>query len=218
MSTEIPKQPHPGDNSVLQEPCAAGHNLSHEVFADPVEFLSTLKSTLAKANPDDPDNVTYRDLIAYASGNGDPRGRAAAAIAAQHWPELRNLDNAVTPHMSSKGVGLSADELDQDIDFARGNVQKELLNEQLGDGGQAAVLGVAAVGFTAGGFSTLPAPFLSIPSFITAAGFAAGFAVEANETFQAPGRFKAKVSQDQHLLAGWHEVNGDAGGKNPITR
>jgi len=210
MATEIPKQPHPGDDAVHLQPIAASHNLSQEVFANPVDFLTTLKSTLPKANPDDPDNVSYRDLVAYAAGNVDPRGRAAAAIAAQHWPELRDLDNAVTPNLPKSGFGLSSDELNRDIDFAKGNVQSEVLNEQLGDGGTAAVFGAGAVGFTAAGFYTLPALFLSVPAFAAAGGLATGAVVLAKEAYDAPGEFQAKVSQDQHLLASWQGINGDS--------
>jgi hypothetical protein len=131
----------------------------------------------------------------------------------QHWPELRNLSNVLDVNVGNRGAGLSAEELSTDIDFARGTVQKEYLNQVLGSGGQAVIFGAATIGFAAATASTFPIPFLSIPAAGAAGIFGIGFGTEAYDTYRAQQEFDTRVSLDQKMLNSWANI-----GSNEIKR
>jgi hypothetical protein len=70
MSTEIPKQPQAGDQAIHVQPNAASHSLSQEIFANPVDFLTTL--TIPKMSRTAISRHTHRVAAIPGAGRRQP--------------------------------------------------------------------------------------------------------------------------------------------------
>jgi hypothetical protein len=209
-TTEIAAQTQRGDNVAHGNVDSREHNLSQQAFANPVDFLTTLQSIMPKVNPQHPDDVSRNDLIVYASQGGDSRGRAAAAIAAAHYDQLRQLPNVSRIDSNDPQInGLSAREIGLDIDLAKGDVQGELTKRELINGGLTASLALATAGLGAVTAASLEIPPLAALSGFCTVAVAAVVGINAVDLYNLPHDLQAKATQDQHVLAGWPGINGD---------
>jgi hypothetical protein len=188
--------------------------LSAYVFSNPQEFLQTLKNDFHKFglperrrldSPGDaivgPDSITENDLIAYAHNGDDPKDRAAAQIAADHFDQLRRMSG-------SAALSITEDDLDVDMRLLQGRTTKEIAENVLGDGTLALVTGITAAVSGTGAvlLSETPPVALGCGALALLMGSATG--LEVVMAFKEPGRIKALAKQDQQLLYSWKGING----------
>jgi len=104
----------PDDHVPQPSESASASHINQAIFADPADFLTTLRSAVIKAHPHTATDVGLSDLELFASTGDNPRERAAAAVAAAHYDKLIHL-----PCISSflgprevEGSGLSTERID----------------------------------------------------------------------------------------------------------
>jgi hypothetical protein len=203
----------PSERSLEQAttPPEATHaqNLSQQVFANPVDFLTTLKSILPKANPRDPDEVDKNDLIAYSVTGADAQGRAAASIAVAHFSQLTDLTNVTNANPNDPFYQtLSADKINDDINLVNKNVQgRTIESEALSAGATVAEAGVTAV-LGAATMAAAPEAFpLAVGVGMATAAMAAVTGLSVGGMIKLPAQLQAKVSEAQTLYS-WQGING----------
>ena len=104
----------------------ASSSLSAQVFANPADFLQVLKGDFKQIAQSDPGKITESDLIAYSEHGSDPQGRMAAKIAAEHYSDLQALANSAIEKTAVPSNGISANDLQTDINLVNGNIQGSL--------------------------------------------------------------------------------------------
>jgi hypothetical protein len=186
-------------------------NLSEAVFANPVDFLTTLKTVLPKANPADPDKVTQNDLIKYSKNGDNQKDREAAATAAVHYNDLRQLPTDF--NLLYKNVlkdGLSAKEVGLDIDLAAGKLQGDESNLQSVNYRDAAVTGVVTAGATVAAIASVEFPPAAFVIGTVAVANSILAASEVSTALRTPEIAQNASRQTQAILAGWPEINGSS--------
>jgi|GEM_PF-4209402 len=112
-------------NFALQDPLK--QDLSAQVFANPEDFLTTLRAAIPKISPNHADVVSEANLFDYMYHGADPKLRAVAAVAYNHFKDLDNFglvekrDNPICT--------------DQKISTAELTIDLEMLQENLGKAG-----------------------------------------------------------------------------------
>jgi hypothetical protein len=206
MTAELPN--HAIDAPKAGSSAADSNHLSQVVFANPQDFLTTLQSILPKVNPADPDDVGKSDLINYSTRGDNAQDKAAAAIAANHFDQLRQLPTTIFGDYSiGDKTGLNQVEVGLDRELASGNLQPEIQVRQMqdaviaiGSGATAAVLGACA-GL---GVEAPPVALVLGAAAVTAGILGAGTVLDA-VTLQS--RAASKSTQDRSILASWPELN-----------
>jgi hypothetical protein len=193
---------------------SADATLSAYVFSNPQEFLQTLKNDFHKFgvserarldSPGDaivgPDAITENDLIVYAHSGVDPKDRAAAQIAADHFDQLRRMSG-------STALSITEDDLDLDMRLLQGQTRKEIAEDVLGHGACAAVSAITAAIAGSGAvlLSESPPAALGFGALTLLMGSSAG--LFATMAFQDPGRITDLAKHDQQTLYSWKEING----------
>ena len=182
-------------------------HLSQATFANPSDFLDTLRGILPKANVAHPDSVSREDLMLYSTTGASPRERAAATIAASHYDELRSLPDIFMEN-GSKGPGLSDRQLAIDQALINGYIDKFVQDRQrvdrftvIASGGVAAMAGLGAV-------ALVEAPPLAVvfAGFSVVSAAAAGLAIYDDSTIAQ--RAHRESIKDQNLLGSWSELGG----------
>lgn len=195
-------------------------DLSHAVFANPVEFLTVLKNNYSKidhATPGTPNLITKTDLKVYSEEGDDPQVRAAAKVAYLHFDELQELagmpavngrkenDHTIN-HNSTKAISRS--DLDIDLDMAKGRTWPYVAGHVSQGAAYTAVLGGATAGLgVVTALSAVDGPV--VPAMAGAATLLAAVATArlGEATHKAPGLINSLAKRDQATLASWPEIN-----------
>jgi hypothetical protein len=152
--------------------------------------------------------MTQADLIAYSKNGSDPQGRMAAKIAADNYGDLQTMANSAIGKVSSPQEGISAKDLQADINLMNGNEKDALSTIRKKD-----VLRMAGEEFaSAAGLIGGSAAFLECPPvgvLLGAGGVVAlGASVNTAKDFlQAPGKLKAETVKDQQMVNSWLYVD-----------
>jgi hypothetical protein len=193
--------------------------LSAQAFANPADFLQVLKNDYYGIAQTDPNNIYKSDLIAYSENGSDPQGRAAAKIAAAHYDDLQAFANNALKQTPGPLGGISANDLQTDIDLMHGNVQSSLASTDFVDAGKI-VMGTLATGVaTAGAIST----FVECPPLGTLLGgtalIAGAVAFQgAKDAYTASGRLKAQSTTDQQVVNSWLNAGGGQTGSPNVQQ
>jgi len=207
MSTEIPNQL----NDIIQRWSNAApeaSNLSHAVLSDPQDYLSTLQSVLAKANPRDPDNVTKEELIAYSKHGDNTRDEAAAAFGAKHFDQLRQMPTTFTADYNIPGAtGLNRKEVGIDLDMVTGNLDSRVLEHRELDAKNGIPWAVASIAALAGASASGEVPPLAIG--LTGAALVTGIKAEfyMGDALFVQTQAEEQSATDRRVLASWPEFN-----------
>jgi hypothetical protein len=178
--------------------------LSNQIFANPVDFLSTLKNDFKQISGGD-DAITKSQLEIYSEQGSDPKGRAAAALAAKNFDSLTHLGITEDTVLSGRGA-IEKGDLDTDIAYAQGNLSSIKGNDIEQDvitGGSSAVVG--AVGLVATALA-LESP-VSVPGAIAMGSFTfslgAAAAASVYGAFTASGRIDTASQRVQSEIGSW---------------
>jgi hypothetical protein len=188
---------------------STGGVLSSQVFSNPQEFLQVLKADFPKIASSENGHMpvlTKNDLIIYAQSGDDPRGRAAAHIALDHFDDLYKMSTDWAH--GEKIPAISANDLDFDISLSQGKTTKEKVEDALTFGfatlvgfGSAAGLGYASVE------SMAESPLEGI-ALGTCALMGAAVGVQFTAAlFQEPAHLNDLAKRDRAELASWKEIN-----------
>jgi len=202
MTSELPNHAIDAHKPDINAPEAS--NLSQAVFANPKDYLSTLQSVLPKANPRDPDNVTKDELIAYSKNGDNARDKAAAAIAANHFDQLRQLPTTFKDDYNIDGTtGLNRKEVGIDLDMATGNLQSQVNEYRQTELGKAAPWAAVSAISTGLAFVTAPVPPVAIGMGAEAGATAMPALHDVGKAFFAQQRAEEQSSTDRHILVPW---------------
>jgi hypothetical protein len=131
----------------------ASSKFSTQAFSDPRDFLDTIKGHFNELGHGH-EVISLADLNAdVGDPNLDPKGRAAASIAAEHYGDLAGIEGQQFRAPVANVPGISASDVDFAIDMNAhhtfGYTAENLARETLGVVGS---LGVAGLGGAVGGF------------------------------------------------------------------
>jgi hypothetical protein len=191
----------------IKEP-KPSEKLFDSVFTDPIDFLSTLKSVLPKANPGHPDDVSKADLVAYANNGDNAKDRAAAAVAAAHYDDLRKMPADLRPlYQTPIFGGLNANEINFDIDMVKGNIQDDATKLRNHDWMVAAVNGAGSVASLAGAAASVEVPPLAVLLAGVSVANAASGGYELSQAQGALDILRADSQKDRQAIAAWPEFD-----------
>src|SRR5208337_704978 len=112
-------------------PPPVSDSLHADTFKDPETFLKILQQSAPHIATDSDGDITKNDLIVYSQSAGDdPLGKAAAAIAANHFDQLQKLSD---PDFHQDGF-ISPDELQSDLKHYKGEIGLETVKNIAMDG------------------------------------------------------------------------------------
>jgi hypothetical protein len=179
----------------------ASKTLSAHVFSNPAEFLQVLQTDLKNSPQQDHGLIYLSDLIAYSDHGTDPKGRAAAKIAAEHYSELQPM--AARASQVQAAPGISDGELKVDIQLMEGNYGPTLHSIQEGNAftllDDIMVTGAAAFGAVA--LLDIP-PVAAVSGGVAVAGVGGAISL-GKSIYQAPAVMKTEMKQDQKMIGGW---------------
>jgi hypothetical protein len=199
MTPDVPiRAEHTGDQA-----SAAPNHLSQSLFSDPSDFFSTLKSVLPKANPSNPDDVHFSDLVQYSTQADNAKDRAAASIAAKHFDQIVKMG---APYLAghtqptSKTESLSSALIDVDQALATGNLkdmtEKRIHADYAGAANEMAV-----------------AQTINMTGIGSAEGANLNFANYFIDSWHFQSEVEKASAKDQKLLAAWPEINDNSKSK-----
>lgn len=179
-------------------------DLSRYTFSNPQDFLKTLAADTDKMSGFFSREISKNELLNFAADQKEePKGRAAAMIAAKHYDELGKMAN-IDGYTNS----LNSDTAKVVLDLDTGKVGMLKAGEVATD---ALVAGAGAFGTAAGAVATAltlqEGPLAGIVGGATLA--TAGLTAEMTmAAFKAPGRIDALAKADKGALSSWAELNG----------
>ncbi len=194
----MPQEIHDGSVGAPGDTNATA-NLSAHVFSNPTDFLQILKSDFNDIGHSFPE-LSKGDLVDYSIHGADPKGRAAAKIAADHFGELQAIPDRATNSRLVIERGISEKDLDIDISVIQGNTKDIVKTARKPD--EFAVVGALFIGTV--GALLLDSPTSSLASTVVPVGLgAAGALYCARDWFSQTARVKAETTQDQQTLNSW---------------
>ena len=187
---------------------AAEQKISHQVFADPVQFLKVLKADFNQISANDI-YITQNDLIRYEEYGRDPQGRRAAQVALTHFDHLQYLTAASDSHTAKSNAAISSVGLDHVINSASGNVSGRSFATEVGHLGKAALGATVTVVLTGMAVETG-----ALPVFLPLAAGAAGVTLyEVKEAMASSSETNHRAEYERDMLATWPEINGHKPGR-----
>jgi hypothetical protein len=207
MTTDKPETPTKAnvpENTTGGDPAG---DLSRQVFANPQDFLNTLNKDLhAYEGATGSGSMSQQNLIDFSKDTiYDSHMRAAAGVAADHYPEL--VDMTKVPMRDS---GLNTDAAQRLLNYSKGTSGWDIAESEvfagLGVLGGASLVAASEVAAAISGEITPPAL-----AFHGLAAASAGMgAYSAYTMVEAPGIIQNEAANDPKILAGWKEINGHA--------
>jgi len=179
--------------------------LSNYVFSNPQEFLQALKTDINHTNLHGGD-LTASDLLDTANLMADPKLKAAAVIAAQHFGDLEKMTQNYDLFGDHPLQGSFVDTLSNAY---KGDLSKQIQRYEFGQGvmGATAVVASAAMGAVAVITAVDTAGLGAYFSGSAAVGFASVAADSVYNMIRVPGMLRADAQKDEQQVFSWSKFN-----------
>jgi hypothetical protein len=191
-----------------------GH-LVQAVFGNPQEFLKVLQNDADRIAKPNSSSITKEDLVDYSKTGPDARGRAAAKIAADHYPAF--LDLARYPTVSNmprlRPNVIYKSDLQADLALSDGQTHDLITNEEI-KGVIPIVVGICiGAGSSVLGEALAPIPPLAVQAVRLGVSIGTGMIIRSGlREGEEAGEIHKYATTDQKTLASWAETNGSAAG------
>lgn len=181
--------------------------LGNSVFNDPKEFLQILKEHHSEITQRGSEYATKQDFFYASEHASDPKLRAAAKIALNHFDEINAFDN-VTRNDGFTGISaIGKLDYERGLNYLSGNYKSDLYWQQAknigGTAGWAAL--TAAMG-------TLTAVSVEIPPLAALLGLGAATmggitGLYGYDAYNYPSMMHQRAADTKNRLSSWPEIN-----------
>jgi len=182
------------------------------MFSDPHAFLKTLQDIAPKVAQHRDELISKTDLVWYSQSNpNDPRGEAAAKIAADHFDELTKLAavptvmNTVDKHSLNGQPAIGTWSVDEIANLYDGKLS--IASSEAATLGFAAFNAACSIAFAAIAADTTEIPMLAVASGTAALYWGKQSLESGYAAWQYPSRIKALAATDKATLDSWSEIN-----------
>lgn len=181
--------------------------LGNSVFNDPKEFLQILKDHHAEITQRRSEYATKQDFFYASEHASDPKLRAAAKIAFNHFDEINAFDN-VTKNDGFTGIpAIGKLDYERGLNYLSGNYKSDLYWQQAKNIG--GTVGWAALTAAMG---TLTAVSVEIPPLAALMGLGATTmggitGLYGYDAYNYPSMMHQRAADTKSRLSSWPEIN-----------
>lgn len=186
---------------------AAGAALGDSVFNDPREFLQILKDHHAEITQRGTEYATKQDFLYASEHASDPRLRAAARVAFNHFDEINAFDNVTRNDGNTGRMAIGKLDYERGLNFLSGNYKSDLYWQQaknIGGTGAWAALTAAMGTLTAVSVEIPPLAALMGVSTLTMGGITGLYGYD---TYNFPSMMHQRAADTRNRLSSWPEIN-----------